>query len=112
MGAWDFLVLFAENLHAHKIPRHWGEGDFCDFFWVGGGEPLSFLSLFFGNSLLFRCEEFLVFLDRLSLLFQGFRGSVGINKSLFFLFPCILNEKQGKDCDSADHLQECFKGKP
>ena len=33
MSAWDFLVLSAGNLHAHKIPRfRWG---YCVF--LGGG---------------------------------------------------------------------------
>ena len=48
--------------------------------------PLSFLSLFFLQFLVFSpCEEFLVFLSVFSFFSRNFRGSVGIKNPCFFL---------------------------
>ena len=63
------------------------------------GKTLSFLSLFFWNSLVFSaCEEFLVFTSVLPFFSRDFRGSVGIKNPCFFGgFPCLSPKKKNKE---------------
>ena len=58
---------------------------------------LSFLSLLFWNSLFFPLRGNLCSFKRFSLLFQGFRGSVGIENPCFFGgFPCLFFSEKAR----------------